>query len=53
VLSEEATVIRVDALEQQGDRAAAAALGRRYLAAHPASPHAPHLRAVIDLAHNP
>jgi hypothetical protein len=53
VLSDEATVIRVDALTQQGDQVAAVALGRRYLTAHPASPHAPHLRAVIDGVHNP
>ncbi len=52
VLSDEATVIRVDAMTQQGDGATAAALARRYLAAHPASPHAPHLRAVIDGARN-
>jgi hypothetical protein len=53
VLAEEATVLRVDASMVQGDRAAAAALSRRFLAAHPSSPHARHLRQVIDFAHNP
>jgi hypothetical protein len=52
-LAEEATVLRIDALAQQEDGAAAAALGRHFLAANPASPYAPHVRRLIDGAHNP
>jgi hypothetical protein len=53
VLADEATVLRVDALVEQGDRAAAAALSRRFLVVNPSSPHAPHLRQVASDAHNP
>jgi hypothetical protein len=52
-LADEATVLRVDALAKQGDLAGAAALSRRFLVARPASPHAPHLRDVIEGMHNP
>jgi hypothetical protein len=45
-LDDEATVLEVNALSLGGDRAAAALVARRYLAAHPASPHAPRLRAL-------
>jgi hypothetical protein len=51
VLAEEATVLRVDAFVQSGDRTAAEALGRHFLLIHPASPHASHLRQLLD-AHN-
>jgi len=51
-LAEEAMVLRVDALAQGSDDAAAAALGRRFLASNPSSPHAPHVRRLIDDAHN-
>jgi hypothetical protein len=53
MLAEEATVLRVDALVAQGNAPAAAALALRFLAASPASPHGPHLRAVIEAARNP
>lgn len=53
VLAEEATVLRVDALSQSGDPAAAAALARSFLAANPSSPHAAHLRALTSGMHNP
>jgi hypothetical protein len=48
VLAEEATVLRVDALMEKGDRAAAAALSRRFLVANPASPHASHMWQVLS-----
>jgi hypothetical protein len=47
-LGVEASVLRVDALVGAGDQGAAVALARRILAAAPGSPHAPHLRAVIE-----
>jgi hypothetical protein len=53
VLTDEATVLRVDALAQRGDGAGAAALSRRFLATNPASPHVSHLRRVIEGMHNP
>jgi hypothetical protein len=53
VLSDEATVLRVDALMAQGDAVAAAALAQRFLAANPSSPHAPHLRSVVAGTQNP
>ena len=53
LLADEATVLRVDALELSGEATAAAALGRRYLGAHPTSPYGAHLRAVIDGEQNP
>jgi hypothetical protein len=46
-LADEVTVLRVDALEQEGERARAAAAARSFLEANPHSPHAPHLRRVI------
>jgi|HubBroStandDraft_1064217.scaffolds.fasta_scaffold04977_5 hypothetical protein len=53
LLADEATVLRVDALALHGAPTEAAALGRRYLSAHPTSPYGTHLRAVIDGEHNP
>lgn len=52
VLADEATVLRVDALSRCGERAAAAALSRGFIASNPSSPHIPHLRRLIDAAHN-
>ncbi|HXN34081.1 MAG TPA: outer membrane protein assembly factor BamD [Polyangiaceae bacterium] len=53
VLADEALVLRVDALVARGDRAEAEALGRSFLATHPASPHAPHLLRQLGGTHNP
>jgi hypothetical protein len=50
---DEATVLEINALFLQGDRAAAALLAHRYLAAHPSSPHAPRLRALAGESDNP
>ncbi|HEY4014450.1 MAG TPA: hypothetical protein VGM06_14005 [Polyangiaceae bacterium] len=47
LLAAEARVLRVDALVESGDRAGAASLARRLLAADPASPYAPHLHQVL------
>jgi hypothetical protein len=44
-LAPEATVVRIEALNQRGDHAAAAALGDRFLAAHPNSPYADRVRS--------
>jgi TolA-binding protein len=44
---QEAEVVRVQALLQKGDRAAANRAGERFLAAHPTSPHAARLRAML------
>jgi hypothetical protein len=44
---QEAEVVRVQALLQKGDRAAATRAGERFLAAHPTSPHAARLRAML------
>jgi outer membrane protein assembly factor BamD (BamD/ComL family) len=52
VLADEATVLRVDALMQQGDHGAAKALALRFLASNPSSPHASHLRALVSTMHN-
>jgi hypothetical protein len=40
VFRQEATVLRIEALRQQGDRTRAAKLARQFLAQHPESPHA-------------
>ncbi len=50
VLDPEATVLRIDALQQVGNRAAAAELARKFVATHPSSAHAPRLRAMIEAA---
>jgi hypothetical protein len=47
-LAPEATVLRIDALNQRGDRAAASALGDRFLAAHPHSPYADRIRSILS-----
>jgi hypothetical protein len=44
-LAPEATVVRIEALNQRGDHASAAALGDRFLAAHPNSPYADRVRS--------
>jgi hypothetical protein len=46
-LFEEAEVLRVEALVAEGDHAAAERAGQRFLAAHPNSPHAARVRALI------
>jgi hypothetical protein len=46
-LRDEAAVLRVDVLVAQGDRIGAAALARRFLTAHPNSPHAPGLERAL------
>jgi hypothetical protein len=45
---QEAEVVRVQALLQKGNRAAATRAGERFLAAHPTSPHAARLRAMLN-----
>jgi hypothetical protein len=47
LLGHEATVLRIEALTQRGDHASAARLGTAFLAAHPRSPHASHIRSLI------
>jgi len=47
MLGPEAVVLRIDALVLRGDRASAARLGEAFLAAHPRSPHASHIRSSI------
>jgi hypothetical protein len=47
-LSQEATVVRVQALLLAGDGAGAATVGRRFLDAHPASPYAAQVRRIIQ-----
>jgi len=48
-LGPEATVLRIDALTQRGDRAAASAMGDRFLAAHPHSPYADRVRSILSV----
>ena len=45
---QEAEVLRVKALAATGDRAGARRASERFLAAHPTSPHAPRIRAILD-----
>lgn len=45
--SEEAEVLRIEALAKRGDRARATSAGQRFLAAHPTSPHAARIRAIL------
>jgi hypothetical protein len=44
---EEAEALRVDALAKSGDAAGATRAGQRFLSAHPGSPHAARVRAVV------
>lgn len=46
-LSPEASVVRIEALLQLGEKTRAAALARRFLSAHPDSAHAPRLKEII------
>jgi hypothetical protein len=46
-LGVEATVLRIEALIRQGDRARATALANSFLAAHPKSPYASRIRALL------
>jgi TolA-binding protein len=46
MLGPDAAVLRIEAL-MHGDRAEAARLGAAFLAAHPTSPHAAHVRALL------
>ena len=48
--SEEAEVLRIEALAKRGDRARATSAGQRFLAAHPTSPHAARIRAILTLS---
>jgi outer membrane protein assembly factor BamD (BamD/ComL family) len=44
---EEAEVHRVEALVRNGDRAGARRAAARFVVAHPASPHAAHVRSLV------
>lgn len=44
---QEVTVLRIEALAGTGQRATAAALGKKFLAAHPESPHAERIERLI------
>jgi hypothetical protein len=46
-LNLEATVLRIEALFLTGATAPAAALAREFLAAHPSSTHASHVRRLL------
>ena len=46
-LAQEAQVLRIEALDASGDHAGARTHGDRFLAAHPTSPHARHVREVL------
>jgi TolA-binding protein len=50
VLSQEATVLRVEALSRKGDRAAASDLARRFVDAHPESPTTERVRSLGGLS---
>jgi hypothetical protein len=45
---QEAEVLRIQALGRKGDTAGARRAGQRFLAAHPTSPHAARIRAILD-----
>ena len=45
---QEAEVLRIQALARKGDSAGARRVGQRFLAAHPTSPHAARIRAILD-----
>ena len=46
--AQEAEVLRVQALLRKGDRTGASRVGERFLAAHPTSPHAARIRAILS-----
>jgi hypothetical protein len=46
-LGVEATVLRIEALVKKGDHARASALASSFLAAHPKSPYASRIRALL------
>lgn len=46
-LRQEATLLRIEALQRAGRRAEARALAERYLADNPDSPHGPRIRALV------
>jgi hypothetical protein len=48
MLSEEATLLRIESLAQSGNRPAAAQLARRFLATHPSSAHARRLSSLLE-----
>jgi len=48
-LGQEATVLRIQALVQRGDRASAMRIGRAFLDAYPRSPHVPRIRTLLSL----
>jgi hypothetical protein len=53
MLMPEASVVRIEALIARGDRGQAGQLGRAFLAAHPASPLAVRVRAMLDSVIDP
>ncbi|WP_437946607.1 hypothetical protein WME98_37855 [Sorangium sp. So ce296] len=48
-LADEAAAIRVEALASKGDRAGARAAARRFLEAHPGSPHADRVESAAGI----
>ena len=52
-LGPEAMVLRIEATSARGDAAAAARLGREFLAANPQSPHAARVRSIVAAAGAP
>ncbi|MGH7434310.1 MAG: hypothetical protein ACRENE_01385 [Polyangiaceae bacterium] len=47
MLSQEAAVVRIDALERLGRREEAASIGQRFIESHPASPYAAKVRQLL------
>lgn len=47
--SQEAEVLRIEAMLAQGDRDGATRAGMRFLQSHPSSPHAAHVRELLSL----
>jgi hypothetical protein len=48
--SQEVTALRIEALSQSGQAGAARALGKKFLAAHPESPHAERIERLLGTA---
>jgi hypothetical protein len=48
LLAPEATVLRIEALAEHADDNRALTAARAFLAAHPASPHARHVRSIVE-----